>query len=211
MTSMTRTTSVFAFSAAGALLAGAAAPSFGAPMSSSSAFTMPFDGRASISFVSYDAGATGKLYYLGDESTGAVSYAASNDSNNLGKYLFTNKTATYGESQELGLFTGGTKLHFAYKITAGGGNAPTGTISRTDLSSDLLYFDLGSAQINNGVYSFAFNVEDIKNPSYSDFDYNDAMFTLTIEPHSVPSPGSIALMCCAATFAAVRRRDRREA
>ena len=211
MTSNTRRNAACAFTAAAALLAGAAAPAFGAPMSDSSAFTMPFDGAVSIRFISYDAGATGKLFYLGEESDGAVTYTASNDSNNLGKYLFTNKTAAYGDSHDLGLFTGGTKLHFAYKITAGGGNAPTGTISRTDINGDLLYFDLSSAQINNGVYSYMFSIEDIKNPTYSDFDYNDGIFQLTVTPQTVPSPGSIALICCAATFAVARRRDRVQA
>lgn len=208
MTSNSRRTLVFALSAAGALVAGAAAPSFGAPLSAGSAFEMPFDGVATISFLSSSAGATGKLYYLGAESDGAVTYTASNDSNNLGKYLFNNHTSVVGSSSELGSFSGGTKLHFAYLITSGVSAAPTGTLSRSDLSGDLLYFGLSSMTVDNGVHTFTMGIEDVKNLTYSDFDYNDAMFTLTIEPASVPSPGSIALACCAAGFVVTRRRDR---
>lgn len=211
MTSNTRRNSVFAFGAAGALMAGAAAPAFGAPMSSSSAFVMPFDGVATMSFQSSNAGATGKLYYLGEESDGAVTYTASNDSNNLGKFLFNNKQASPGASNELGLFTGGTKLHFAYLITSGVSVAPTGTLSRSDQSGDLLYFDLSAATINNGVHSFTLSIEDVKNPNYSDFDYNDAIFTLSVTPQTVPSPGSIALACLATGFVIARRRDRPQA
>ena len=89
------------------------------------------------------------------------------------------------------------------------GVAPTGSFSRSDVASDLLFFGLSDPTFDGGVYTLRLGVEDVKNVQNSDFDYNDALFTLVVTPTSVPSPGSITLGACAALFLFSRRRPQR--
>lgn len=207
MTSNRRRSVRLAFAAA--CVAGASASAFANPMSAGGAFLMPADGEVSISFKSSDAGATGALYFLGAELDGNITYAASTDARDLGQFLFSNKSAQPGVFTSLGLYSAGTRLHFAYFITSGVDVAPTGTLSRSDVESDLLFFGQSDMAFTDGVYSLTFGVEDIKNLQTSDFDYNDAMFTLMITPQSVPSPGAISLAVCSGLFLFSRSRNRR--
>lgn len=180
-----------------------------ASMASGSLFQTPAAGDVSVSFLSQSAGAAGSLYFLGYESAGTITYAASSDSKNLGQFLFSNKGTLPGSMVSLGSFDAGARLHFAYLITNGVSVAPTGQVSRTDVAGDLLYFGLGGMDFEDGKYRETLGIEDIKSAS-SDFDYNDAKFRIFVTPGSlsVPAPGPVALACFAFGFFGVRRRGR---
>ncbi len=174
-------TALVSFAAHGAMITGAT-------------YKTTHDGSVEVEFVSQDAGAKGSLYFLGSVTGGTTTYAPSSDSNNLGQFLFQNHGTSAGYTVYLGIFDAETTLYFAYKITHGVSVAPTGTIFRMDAPGDLLYF--GQEVVLNTSEGSATRVwlEDIKNPSKSDWDYNDLAFDVNnsyVAP--APAPGAWAL------------------
>jgi len=175
-----------------------------ADLNSGQMLTLDQDSDVSVSFITSSAGAKGSLYFLGTESGGAITSAASSDSNALGEFLFSNHGTTSGYSVDIGQFGAGETLHFAYLITNGVSVAPTGELFRSDLSTDLSFFASGSAEAFDGYQVFRFGIEDIRDPNRSDFDYNDVIFDVRVSP-AVPAPGAAALAMIGAGFM-VRRR-----
>lgn len=159
-------------------------------------------GEVSIEFLSQDAGATGSLYFLAVERAGVITYQASTDGKNLGRFLFSNHGTPAGTMLSLGLFDAGDILHLAYRITHGAGAAKKGDVIRTDVSGGWDYFHKQQVISGPPVFSTVIGMEDIKNRSQSDWDYNDVVFAL----HAVPEPGTLAL---AATGCAMLRSRRR--
>ncbi len=155
------------------------------------------EGTVEVSFVSQDAGATGKLYFLGSEASGTISYAASSDANNLGQYIFQNHGTSAGTTVPLGSFASGVNLLFAYKVTAGVNVAPTGTVFRMDVPGDLVYFGQEVLSNTSTGSTTRMWLEDIKNPAQSDWDYNDLAFNVTnayVAPAPAPGAWAIALI-----------------
>ena len=180
------------------------ATSAGAAMITGQPYRVPLSGEVSISFLSQDAGAKGSLYFLGAQNDGAISYRTNSDARLLGQHLFTNHGTARGTSVNLGLFSAGTTLHFAYTVTTGMPGVPTGTTSRTDFADDLRYFGLETVFSSGGRVETVFSVEDIKDPRRTDWDYNDFRATIT----AIPTPG--VAMALASGFALVSfRRSRR--
>lgn len=162
------------------------------------------DSTVTVTFDSSDAGAKGSLYFLGHEQGGSITYATSTDANGLGKWLFSNHGTAPGFSVELGLLPGGALLHFAYLITHGVTNAPTGSLFRTDVPADMQYFMSNVVAADASGTTVSYGIEDIRKPSKSDWDYNDVMFTVRVD--AIPGPGAIALAASAMMLAGVRRR-----
>lgn len=157
-----------------------------------------------VEFVSSSAGAKGSLYFLGWQGPGeAITYTPSTDANNLGKFLFSNKKTPVGKSVEIGAFESGTSLHFAYLITKGVKESPTGQLQRTDDDDTSPFFGFTLGTDSKG-YAASFGVEDILDPKVSDMDYNDVMFKV----RTVPAPGGAALMAVSLLIVGPRARRR---
>lgn len=200
MTNITKKTGAFALTMA---VGGAAQ----AGMIGGASVTTPYHSEVSVEFVSQSAGAKGALYFLGFNDGDGITYAASTDSNNLGRYLFHNHGTAQGYSVLLGDFGAGSVMHFAYLITNGVSVAPTGQITRTDaLSSVFFAVDAGRSD-SVGDYSRV-GVEDIVSKS-SDMDYNDMIFNVRFA--DVPAPGGAMLAGLAMLVASPRRRTRKPA
>jgi hypothetical protein len=158
-------------------------------------------------FLNSNAGAKGSLYFLGHSGIGdPVTYAASSDSKGLGQFLFSNKGTAAGTSVGLGTFDLGDTLYFAYLITQGSGNAPTGMFARNDLTPDVDFFQTLSYSLTPDGSRSVIGVEDIFKRTGSDWDYNDMKFALSVS--SVPTPGAGLLAVMGG--AVVCRRKRRE-
>lgn len=167
---------------------------------------MPYKGTASVEFVSQSAGAKGSLYFLGWENDGAITYAASTDSKNLGQFLFSNHGTLTGYSVDLeGVLPGQSILHFAYLITNGVSVAPTGQVTRTDDASNI-WFGVGAMQSTLSGDVQKVYVEDIVT-GRSDHDYND--MTFNVRSLAIPAPGGAALLAAAGLVALPRRRHER--
>lgn len=162
------------------------------------------DSTVTVRFDSSDAGAKGSLYFLGYEQDGTINYETSTDANGLGKWLFSNHGTAPGFSVNLGLLPGGSMLHFAYLITNGVSVAPTGSLFRTDVAGDMQYFMSDVVAADAGGTTVSYGIEDIRKPSKSDWDYNDVMFSVRVDP--IPGPGAIALAASAVMLAGTRRR-----
>ena len=168
---------------------------------------MPYKGTASVEFVSQSAGAKGSLYFVGWENDGSITNATSTDSNNLGQFLFSNHGTASGYTVDLsGIFPSASILHFAYIITNGVSNAPTGQVTRTDNATGSCY-GVGSVTPSltgdvQGVF-----VEDIINGS-TDNDYNDLVFN--VRSLAIPAPGGAALIAAAGLVAMPRRRHEKK-
>ncbi|MBN4060363.1 DUF4114 domain-containing protein [Planctomycetaceae bacterium AH-315-I19] len=188
---------------AAAIAIAAFAGTASASMTPGQPITLTQESAVSVQFVSQSAGARGSLYFLGAESGGVMTSAASSDANNLGMFLFENHGASPSDITQLGEFAAGTTLQFAYLITNGVFVAPTGSLFRTDDPVSTFNFAVGDASFINGSSVTRVGIEDIQNPAYSDFDYNDIVFDVRMT--AVPAPGSIALaMAGGAMF--IRRR-----
>lgn len=169
-------------------------------------YNVPQTGEITIEFKSQSAGATGSLYFLGSERSGTLTRAASTDSRDLGRWIFSNKGTAAGHRVSLGLFEFGDLLHFAYIVTTGAGNAKTGETSRTDIVADRKYFGFkNTSTTDEGVIRVLMGVEDIRNPSKTDWDYNDLQ--VFVESTPVPSPGVLALSGAALLIAGSRRKQ----
>ena len=199
MRSNARIIVALAASAAGAASSARASAIVGEPIEVSEA------GSVSISFVSQSAGARGHLYFLGVERGGSITEAASSDSRNLGRFLFSNHDTSAGDSAALGDFLAGDILHFAYRIDKGASRAKTNDVFNTSVEDDRQYFALSSpVQTEAGGWERDLFIEDIRVERNSDLDYNDAVFRLSFEP--VPTPGAGALAMTALGIATRRRR-----
>lgn len=200
---MSKKTMTALVSAAAACVCGAAASG---GMVTGQLYTVPQAGEVSISFRSQSAGATGSLYFLGFEDEGGLSYTSNTDGRALGQFLFSNHGSSLGSSLLLGTFNAGDKLHFAYIVTKGVSSVPTGTTSRTDVAGDRIYFGLEGPASRGPALDTVLSVEDIKDPSKTDWDYND--FTATITSIPIPAPGPVALASLGMLLMAPRRKQR---
>lgn len=157
-----------------------------------------------VEFVSSSAGATGSLYFLGWQGPGeAITYTPSTDSNEIGKFLFSNKKTQAGATVEIGAFEAGTTLHFAYLITKGVKEAPMGQIQRTDSDDTSAFFGYTLGTDAQGYFA-KIGVEDVLDPKVSDMDYNDIMYKV----RSIPAPGGAALMAVSLLIVGPRSRRR---
>ena len=150
--------------------------------------TAPYDNAmATVQFLGQEAAYTGDLYFLGwgDETT-VTEWSTSTDGTGLGQWLANNHSSTIGDAMMLdGSFSAGDVLHFAYNVTEVT-EPPDGiaTYRTDDRNEGYRHFAWDAA-------TGGFRVEDL--PFYeSDFDYNDAMFS--IEFGMVPAPGALALL-----------------
>ncbi|TVQ81556.1 MAG: hypothetical protein EA380_01435 [Phycisphaeraceae bacterium] len=189
-----------------AVATAAVAGSASAAMIPASLVELETESTVTVTFDSSDAGAKGSLYFLGHEQDGSITYATSTDANGLGKWLFSNHGTAPGYSVNLGTLPGGALLHFAYLITNGVSVAPTGSLFRTDVPDDMLYFMSDVVAADSSGTTVSYGIEDIRNPSKSDWDYNDVMFSVRVD--AIPGPGAIALAASAVMLAGVRRRRR---
>lgn len=153
---------------------------------------------ATIEFQGSSAGYTGELYFLGWGTQDTVLHRASNTSgNDLGQRLFNNHSSAVGSQAVLeGMFDSGSVLHFAYEIIHPRNRRD---LFRTDAARDVNNFAWDGA-------SGFFGVEDLRRDDRRyDGDFNDATFTINF--HSVPAPGSLALLGLSG-LALTRRRAR---
>ncbi len=188
---------------AGAIVAAVTATAQGG-LSAAAPVVIDQPSSVNVSFVSQSAGATGSLYFLGWEPEGidTIEYAASSDFNILGTHLMSNHGTPFGTSVDVGTFGAGT-LHFAYLITDGVSVAPTGSLFRTDVSGDEVYFASEMTAVTPQVYTFG--LEDIRNPSQSDWDYNDLVVQVSAAP--IPAPGATVIgLASVLVLGRVRRR-----
>lgn len=162
-----------------------------------------------VEFVSQNAGAKGMLYFLGTENTWGTSYEPSSDAHNLGMSLFSNHGTGAGYGVDLGVFDAGDTIHLAYLITNGVSVLPTGTITRTDVAGDLVYFGMDpSFTRGDGASVTTVRLEDIKNPNHSDWDYNDMVFQIVATP--IPAPSAAAIGGIGLAMLATRRRPQKK-
>ncbi|MCC5821942.1 MAG: DUF4114 domain-containing protein [Phycisphaerales bacterium] len=130
-----------------------------------------------VEFLGSDAGYTGELLFRGagpDEFGITTPVPEAGD----GMVLFNNKTSTIGDTVTLpGVYRLGEVLHFGYMLLSPSRVAGQGFF--TDLPGD-------HAQFLFDAPTGFFAVEDLRLP-YSDEDYNDATFRITIA--SIPAPG----------------------
>jgi uncharacterized protein (TIGR03382 family) len=162
--------------------------------------------RVEVEFVSSSAGAGGNLYFLGHDLGGGLLPAVSSDVHDLGRFLFNNHSSDRGERVDLGVLPGGATLHFAYLIVRGVRVAPTGSLFRTDVADDEMYFASEVMPDRDGAGVTRFSIEDIRDPRTSDWDYNDAVFSIAVTPTPVPTPGAAAVGALALGLMARRRR-----
>lgn len=130
-----------------------------------------------VEFLGSDTGYTGELLFRGagpDEFGITTPVAEAGD----GMVLFNNKTSSIGDTVTLpGVYRLGEVLHFGYVLLSPSRVAGEGFF--TDLPGD-------HAQFLFEPSTGFFGVEDLRLP-YSDEDYNDATFRITIA--AVPAPG----------------------
>jgi hypothetical protein len=157
--------------------------------------------------VAQDAGARGRLYFTGWEKDGVMTREASTDAADLGRRLFTNAKFSKGDSREIGSFSAGTTLHFAYLIVVGDEGVPRGQVTRTDKAADAEYFSFGREELSGEFWTTRLGIEDNLSDK-SDMDYNDFEFELKLKPASVtvPGPGSASLALFGLFLATPRRK-----
>ncbi len=188
------------------LAAGASAPA--AFMQLDHPITLEQDSSVSVELVGAWAGAAGDVYFLGADSNGQLNASADTGEPGLGKRLFNSKDAP-GTTIDLGDFTAGSALHFAYLITKGWSDAVIkGDVMRSDRTRDQIQLAWDEDESTPALYRLGW--EDIRDPKRSDWDYQDAVFDVHISPsaaRAVPAPGTMTLLALTgATLAARRRR-----
>ena len=164
----------------------------------------PFE--ASVAFVSSSAGATGMLYFAGDELGGTLTAPAAAVDPSMGLELFANKGADRGTGDfiELGAFGAGATIHFNYLVTKGVSVAPTGSLFSTRSDHDPAHFVVLSSSTTGATTTYRVGIEDIRDPNKSDWDYNDIIVDVAVT--SVPTPGATALALAGFGLTLRRRR-----
>ena len=166
------------------------------------------DASVSVELVGKWAGAEGDVYFLGSKSAGEpLSASADTGVPGLGTRLFASAGAR-GSTVELGDFTAGTELHFAYHITKGYSDiVALGDTFRSDLQQDEIQLGWDPEASSSLVYRLGW--EDIRDPKRSDWDYQDVVFDVRMTPpqgDQVPTPGAAMLLALSTGVAAARRR-----
>ncbi len=199
------------FIAASAIAATVGSFTPGSPANAPAAISFGETSSVSVRYVSKDASARGMLSFLGAEHSGVLTApTARTPADNitpLGLDLFTNHNPARGVDApvELGTFAGGSTLHFAFFITRGVWIIPDGETFRTDTDTDPAHFTvMSTTSTDEGSTIYRVGLEDIRDASRSDWDYNDLIFDVAVQ--TVPGPGPALLAGLGAVCAATRRR-----
>lgn len=166
----------FAASVASAVPSGATSPA---------SIFIAEDALVTITFDSSSAGWSGNLHRIEAGSQESLS-------DGLGVALLNNHSSSRGDSVDLGFVAGGTDLMFAYDVVTGQRN----TFRMDDESGDGMF-----ATAQPAANTWTLYVEDWIN---GDYDYNDAVFTVTASP--VPAPAALATAGLCLVGAGSRRR-----